>query len=174
MGSVFSLPCGCGLGNTHGSWPPSSPILDPQKPSESQSTCGLDTLVVTEEMCFSEHEASCEQDQRHEEAPDCLQMSERHPAGRPACAQIWFLFQGCWDKGPVFMRSRAARRKLSSLRAVLLIGDHLSFWSWAADIHTHVLRFPRTLSVDLCWRWVLLYALFSLSLVTHPQHCRPL
>lgn len=48
-----------------------------------------------------------------------------------------------WDQG---------QHAESSPRAVFLIGEHLSFWLCAADIQAHVLWFPRTLSVDLCWR----------------------
>lgn len=76
----------------------------------------------------------------HEEAPDCLQMSERHPAGRPVCSDLVSI-PGHWDEGLFFMGSRSAHRKLSSLNAVFLIGGTPLFLVSCRHSHSWVLIF---------------------------------
>lgn len=76
----------------------------------------------------------------------------------PAAFRSGFHSSGEWTRGPVSWSRRqllgAHRRPRPCLGTPLL-------WSRAAHTQISALLGPRTLSVDVCWRRTLLYALFS-------------
>ena len=100
-----------------------------------------------------------------EEAPDCPQMSERRPAGRPAGFQAWFPFQwrvGRGDpshgtKGSVLGARHRPRPWLGTPPSGHELHTFKSVHFWVQE--HWVLMFAG----DKCW------LCFVLSMVTHPQ-----
>lgn len=106
--------------------------------------------------------------------PDCPQMSGRHPAGRSTLPfRSGVHSRGVWDTGTLLHETEGS---VPGARPSCFLdwGTPLPVMSCRAQ--PRALPFPRTWSVDLCWRQMRLYALFSPRLRTPspagPVSCR--
>ena len=158
VGSVLLCSPGAWAGG-QGSGPPSSSIMTPRSPAGPKA-CLADVTDPWSQERFAflsmKPGVSGPAPRRPLIARRCL--SDAQLAGLLAF-RSGFHSSGEWDEETHLMEPKAARWEPAAGR----VPDwgHLSFWSRAAHVQISALLGPRTLSVDVCWRQMLLYASFS-------------